>query len=339
MSFAWPAALLLLLLLPLAAAAYVLAQQRRGKYTVRFTNLDLLASVVERTPGWRRHIPSVLYLLGLAALFLALARPHMDVSVPRDGTVILVSDISGSMNATDIKPTRLGAAQASAKSLVAQLPDGFRVALVSFSNAVQVRVSPTTDRKVVNRAIDGLVPNGGTAMGEAILQALDLIQQDAQVNQKAPSPATATPTPTPTPAPGDPARPKAVIVLMSDGAGNTGIDPIDAAAQAKDQGIPIFTIALGTADGVAEVRDNAGRLRRVAVPPDPDTLKQVAATTGAQFFDAPSADQLQAVYKGLGQKIGSDTESRDVSVAFVGAGVAFVVVAGALSLAWFSRFP
>lgn len=338
MTFGTPLALLLLLLVPVAVVAYLLAQRRRSKYAVRFTNLDLLASVVDRTPGFRRHVPAAIYLLALAALFVAMARPHVDTSVPRDGTVILVSDVSGSMNATDIEPSRLGAAQSAAKSLVKQLPDGFRVSLISFSNNVQVRVLPTADRKAVNRAIDGLQPNGGTAMGEAILQALDVINQESALDQGVTPGAAPSPTPTPA-ATGDPSHPKAVIVLMSDGASNTGIDPVDAAGQAKDQGIPIYTVALGTPDGVAEVRDNAGRIRRVAVPPDPDTLKQVADATGAKFFDAPTAEDLQSIYRSLGQKIGSDTESRDITVAFVVPGVVLLIIAGGLSLLWFNRFP
>lgn len=342
MSFATPAALVLLLLLPLAALVYLWAQRRRSRYAVRFTNLDLLANVVGETPGWRRHIPAALYLLSLGALLVAIARPHVTEQVPRDGTVILVSDVSGSMNATDIQPTRLGAAQKSAKSLVSELPGGFRVALISFSNTVTVQVTPTTDHKSVNGAIDDLTPQGGTAMGEAILSALGLIEQDkATATPVANSSDSATPTPSPSPTAtaNDPSHHPAVIVLMSDGASNTGIDPVEAASQAKAMNVPIFTIALGTPDGVAEVRDNLGRLRRVAVPPDPQTLQQVAETTGAKSFTAPTAEQLRSIYSDLGNSIGHDTKSRDVTIAFIVGGLVAAVAAGALSLYWFNRFP
>lgn len=344
MSFDWPAALLLLLLVPLAVGAYFVVQSRRAKYAVRFTNLDLLANVVEGTPAWRRHVPAALYLGALTALLFALARPHTDVQVPKDGTVVLVTDISGSMNATDIRPTRLGAAQSAAETLVKELPGGFRVAVMSFSNVVQVRLTPTTDKKAVDQAIEAMVPNGGTAMGDAILSALDLIASDEQAQaQAAPSgSAAASPTPTPTPtatANGQPGRPKAVIVLLSDGASNTGASPTDAASQAKDANVPVYTIALGTPDGIAEVRDNLGRLRRIAVPPDPDTLKAVSETSGAESFDAPTASQLKSIYASLGEKIGHDTKSRDITPAFVGAGLVLVLVAGASSLFWFNRFP
>ena len=347
MSFEWPAALLLLILVPAAVGAYLLSQRRRAKYAVRFTNLDLLANVVHGAPAWRRHVPAALYLGALTALLFAFARPHMDVQVPRDGTVVLVTDISGSMNATDIQPTRLGAAQGAAKTLVKELPGGFRIAVMSFSNTVQTRLTPSTDKKAVTAAIDAMVPNGGTAMGDAIVGALDLITADEQAQAQAtaaPTGAvTATPTPTPTPPPaqanGQPAKPKAVIVLLSDGASNTGVDPLDAAGQAKDANVPIYTIALGTANGIAEVRDNLGRLRRIAVPPDPNTLKAVSETTGAESFDAPSASQLKSIYSSLGEKIGHDTRSRDITPAFVAAGLVMVVVAGAASLFWFNRFP
>lgn len=340
MSFATPALLVLLLLLPLAALAYLWAQRRRSRYAVRFTNLDLLANVVGETPGWRRHIPAALYLLSLGALLVAIARPHVTEQVPRDGTVVLVSDVSGSMNATDIEPTRLGAAQKAAKTLVGQLPGGFRVAVVSFSNTVTVRVPPTTDRKPVTQAIDNLQPQGGTAMGEAILSALSLIEQANQTAGASPSAASPTPTPIPTPAgSSDPAHHPAVIVLMSDGASNTGADPVEAAGQARAMNIPVFTIALGTPGGVAEVRDNLGRLRHVAVPPDPETLQQVAETTGAKSFTAPTAEQLRSIYRDLGNSIGHDSRQRDVTIAFVVGGLVAAVAGGALSLYWFNRFP
>ncbi|MGE5596165.1 MAG: VWA domain-containing protein, partial [Hyphomicrobiales bacterium] len=169
MSFAWPAALVALLLVPLAIWAYLAVQRRRARYAVRFTNLDLLANVVDEEPGWRRHLPAALYIAALAALLLALARPEVSVAVPKEqATVILVTDVSGSMNAKDVEPTRLAAAQQAAGVLVDELPEGFRVALVTFSTGVQTRVLPTTDREAVRSALEQLRANGGTAMGEAL---------------------------------------------------------------------------------------------------------------------------------------------------------------------------
>ena len=346
MSFAWPAALVLLLLVPLAAAAYIFVQRRRARYAVRFTNLDLLANVVEESPGWRRHLPAALYLLAIAALLLALARPERTTLVPKEqATVILVTDTSGSMNAKDVDPTRLAAAQEAGDVLLNELPNGFRVALVSFSNSVQTRVLPTTDKDAVRRALDALTANGGTAMGDALAHALDLTKA---ADESANAAGGATPSPTPTAAPSQQGGPNQqknnehpfVVVLLSDGFNTAGsIEPLDAAQTAVDMNVPVYTIALGTQDGVAEVTDNLGRTRYVRVPPDEDTLREIAKMTGAQFFSAPNASQLKSVYDDLGSKIGYNKEPREMTHLFAGAGALLVLVAGGLSLLWFNRFP
>lgn len=345
MSFAWPAALIALLVIPVAVALYVVVQRRRARYAVRFTNLDLLANVVEETPGWRRHLPAVLYLGAIAALLLAVARPEREIDVPKqEATVILVMDISGSMNATDIEPTRLVAAQEAGGILVDELPEGFRVALVTFANGVQTRVIPTDDREALRTALAALRANGGTAMGEALAHALDLAQLDDETATAPTNGATATPTPTPTPIPtpasGDEDSPY-VIVLLSDGANTVGsVSPTAAAAHAAELGIPVFTIALGTDDGRVTVVDPAtGRSQVVQVPPDKVTLRRIAETTGAEFFEAPSADQLRSVYDDLGSRIGYDTETREVTHWFAALGAALVLAAGGFSLLWFNRFP
>lgn len=340
-SFASPWLLLGLLLVPLGVVAYLLVQMRRPKYAVRFTNLDLLANVVERTPGWRRHLPAALYVLAIGALVLALARPERNTRIPKEeATVILVMDVSGSMLATDVQPTRLAAAQEAAITLIDRLPDKFRVSLVSFSTGVTVNIAPTDDHEAVKEAVLQLRSKGGTAMGDAMMAALDL----ARPQEPAAIPGT---TPTPTPAPratngGAVAAEElpVVVVLLSDGANTAGsAQPLDAAAEARDLNVPFFTVAVGTQEGVAEVEDNAGRLRRVRVPPDEETLKQVAETTGAKFFAAPTEQELKSVYSELGSRIGYDTEKREVTYWFAGMGAALVLVAGGLSLAWFNRFP
>jgi Ca-activated chloride channel family protein len=350
MSFDAPAALLLLLIIPVGVALYVMVQRRRQRYAARFTNLDLLANVVDESPGWKRHVPAALYALALAVLLLALARPQTTRSVPKEqATIMLVTDISGSMNATDVQPTRLGAAQTSALQLLDELPKSFRVGLISFSNSVNTLVPPTTDRDAVKSALLHLKPNGGTAMGDAIETALD----DLKAANEPPQPdatiagagnASPTPTPTPTPAPvdanGNPIKPTNVIVLLSDGANTLGrTDPLDAANDAKDQNVPIYTIALGTADGVAEVTDQAGRIRRVPVPPDPQTLQTISQTTNGQSFEAPSSQQLQAIYKDIGSKLAHENKDEEITFVFAGIGAAFLVLAAGLSLAWFNRFP
>lgn len=345
MSFTYPLALLLLLAIPLAVAGYLLMQKRRSKYAVRFTNLDLLANVVDSSPGWRRHVPPILSLAALALLLTAFARPEMTIKVPKEeASVVLVTDISGSMNATDVEPTRLAAAQDSALTLLEKLPEKVQVSLISFSSSVTVLVPPTTDREAIELALDRLRPRGGTAMGDALQTALDVVRPP----EVAPVNGGGAPTPSPTPTPsrdgaaGNDASgvPPAFIILLSDGAQTVGdIQPLDAADAAKELGVPIFTIALGTQNGIAEVEDNQGRIRTVRVPPDEATLKEIAEVTGGKFFSAPTKDDLDEIYKDLGSKIGYTEEEREVAWAFAGLGALLIAVSGALSLAWFNRFP
>jgi Ca-activated chloride channel family protein len=336
MSFMWPLALLLLILVPLAVALYILVQFRRPKYAARFTNLDLLANVVEGSPGWRRHIPAVLGLLALTALLLGIARPQFTHKVPKqEATVVLVTDISGSMTATDIEPTRMDAAKTAAHQLVKELPAGFRIALVTFSAGTRTVVAPTTEKAVVDAAIDTLTPVGGTALGDGIGEGIAASQLNTEVADVKPR---GSATPAPTTKQGE--APPVIMVLLSDGANTLGqTDPIDAAQQAKDQDIPIFTIALGTPEGVAIVTDNQGRQRRVNVPPDEETLKEIADMTEAKFFSAPSSDELSQIYEDLGSKIGYDTKKSEATVGFTVAATLLVLAAGGLSLLWFNRFP
>ena len=186
MNFLAPQMLLGLLLVPVAIGFYLWAQRRRSKYAVRFTNLDLLANLTPRRPAWRRHLPPILYLGAIAALLIGLARPTMVIATPReDATVILAMDVSGSMRATDVSPTRLDAAKASALSFIAQLPEGVRVGIVSFASEPVTLVSPTADRAQLKQAIDGLTARDGTAMGDALMQVLDIaekIQTDNEGN-------------------------------------------------------------------------------------------------------------------------------------------------------------
>ena len=335
MSFEWPLGLLALLVVPLGVALYLFAQRRRSKYAVRFTNLDLLANVVQSRPNWKRHVPPALFMLAVAALAISLARPHANVRVPKEeATVILVMDVSGSMAATDVLPTRLQAAKIAAGAFLDAVPAKFRVGLVSFSGSASLGLPPTTDRQLAHEAVERLRANGGTAMGDALVLALDTTLQSVPD-------ATATPAGTrssPDAAKGQ--RPPTVLLLLSDGANTLGrTDPLDAAAQAKELGIPVFTVALGTQDGVVDAEVRGGGTRRDKVPPDEATLKAIASQTGGEFYSALSNDQLQNVYKKLSSKIGYDTEKREVSWAF-GAAAGVLLLAGAgLSLVWFNRFP
>ena len=342
MSTVWPSFLWALLLVPVAVAAYLLGQRRRTRYAVRFTNLDLLANVVTRSPGWRRHLPPALYLLALTGLLLSLARPQAVTLVPKEqATVMLVMDTSGSMNATDVAPSRMISAEQAALTFVNQLPAKFRVGLVSFAGTAQILVRPTTDRVAVQDALASLNADGPTAMGDAIERALEA--------RRPPTPPGPTTTlrnqqfaPPSTTAPPDPSKePPMVVLLLSDGANTQGrTQPLDAARHARALSVPIFTIALGTDTGMVDIPDEqTGQLRRIPVPPDKFTLQRVADATGGRFFTAPSAKDLKAIYRDLGSKIGFVKQRQEITVIFAAAALLLLVAGAGLSLIWFSRFP
>jgi Ca-activated chloride channel family protein len=335
-SVEWPGLLWALLLVPVALAAYLLAQRRRSRYTVRFTNLDLLANVVSAKPGWRRHVPPAFYLLALAALVISLARPQAMALVPKEqATIVLVMDVSGSMNATDVQPTRLVSSQRAASQFIEKLPDKFRVGIVSFASTAQTLTRPTTDRPAVYEAIASLHAEGATAMGDGIERALDV--------KRPPTPPSTGSAARPAPDPGEQGTgvdPPLVVLLLSDGANTQGrTQPMEAASDAKALGVPVYTIALGTDQGMVDVPDETGNLRRIPVPPDELTLQKIAETTGARFFAAPSSRDLKNVYRELGSKIGFIREKQEITVVFSATGLLFLVAGAAMSLVWFSRFP
>jgi Ca-activated chloride channel homolog len=336
-SVQWPGLLWALALVPVALAAYLLAQRRRSRYTVRFTNLDLLANVVSAKPGWRRHVPPAFYLLALAALVVSLARPQALTLVPKEqATIVLVMDVSGSMNATDVQPTRLVSSQRAASEFIEQLPEKFRVGIVSFASTAQTLTRPTTDRPAVYEAIASLHAEGATAMGDGIERALDV--------KRPPTPpstgSSARPAPNPGDQPGGSADAPLVVLLLSDGANTQGrTQPMEAASDAKALGVPVFTIALGTERGMVDVPDETGNLRRIPVPPDKLTLQRIAETTGARFYAAPSNDDLKEIYRELGSKIGFVKEKQEITVIFAATGLLFLVAGATMSLTWFSRFP
>jgi len=344
MTFASPQLLLALLLVPAALVVYLLVQRRRSRYAVRFTNVDLLANIVPKSPRWRRHVPPALYLVAIAALGIALARPSMTVAVPRDeATVVLAMDVSGSMQATDVSPSRLDAAKAAATTFVDQLPAGFRVGLVAFSTDARIVLAPTSDRAQLHAAIANLTAGGGTALGDAIALSVQAGRAAGAANAKG---AAARPStgPSASPAPGAssaPAQPPlAATVLLSDGASSTGrLEPLQAASEAAAAGVPVYTIALGTAAGVVDVADDLGVMHHLSVPPDPETLASIAETTGARTFQAPTATDLATIYKSLGTRVGYTQEQQEVTQWFA-AGALLLVVAGAgLAAVWFNRFP
>ncbi len=379
LTFGSPVLLWALAAVPVLLAAYLLAQRKRTRHAVRFTNLELLATIIPPSARWRRHVPPALALLALGSLLLGVARPQALIPVPKDqATIVMVMDTSGSMAAADVQPTRIGAARQAAKSFLDVLPASFRISVVAFASTTRTLVKPTTDRDAVRAALDSLLPEGGTAMGDAIAVGLEVAQSTIPTATPSPTALPATPTPalptqepdatgtpgaapsTPAPtaipsattAPTFPERHPSAILLLSDGANTDGrTQPLEAARAAARLGIPVYAIALGTPDGVLEVNAGGlpvagvgpgrirGPIRRIEVPPDERTLRQIAEITGGQFFSAPTAGQLRAVYRDIGSRIGFEYERQEVSFAFAAAGAVLLVAAGALSLAWSQRFP
>jgi Ca-activated chloride channel homolog len=325
MSFAAPNALFALALIPLVILALVLAQRRRVRYAVRYPALDVLARVVGEVPRWRRYLPAAFFLLALAALLLGTAKPTARVPVPRDeATVMLVLDVSGSMDADDVEPTRLDAARAAASRFVERLPARFQVGLVAFSDGADTLVQPTTDRITVEQALTTLRADGATAIGDGLGAALDAIQALERPPGQPPVPAD----------PAAPRRVPAVTLLLSDGANTSGSDPLQQAERARQLDVPVFTISLGTPGGVLR---GPGGNRSVA--PDAETLDRIAAVTNARSFQAATSENLSAVYEGLGSRIGFRTEEREVTVAFGAAGLLLLALAGILRSRWIARLP
>jgi Ca-activated chloride channel family protein len=322
MSFAEPVLLIGLILLPLAALAYAALQRKRRRESAAWANPALVPGLVRERPGFKRHVPPLLLFCALAALIVALARPQHTVAAPqRAANVILVTDVSGSMNATDVQPDRLTAAVKAAKTLANKLPPTFRIGLIAFSDYAEQRVAPTTDRSQVKGALDQLAAEGGTAMGDGLERGLFSAR-----------------TPVPNADGNGVRRLPSVIVLLSDGKNTSGqLDPVDVAKQAASVHVPIYTIALGTPDGQVQLRDNFGFLQRVQVPPDIEGLRRIAQVSGGKAFTATEASKLQEIYSGLGTKLSSKSEKREITAAFAGGAILLLLAGGGLSLRWFGR--
>jgi Ca-activated chloride channel homolog len=315
-SFASPIWLLGLLLVPAAIAAATASRRRARRYAVRFTGVPALKLAVGSTPAWRRHLPAALALAALAALVLALAKPQRTVAVPvQRASIVLVTDHSRSMQATDVRPDRLAAAQRAARTFLDQLPKEARVGAVAFSDAPDAVQAPTTEHADARRIIDGQVADGATATGDALQVAIDALVRDRQ-NGK---------------------RPPAAIVLLSDGKTTAGRDPIAVARGAGRVRIPIYTVALGTSDATVPNPYPFGS--PLSVAPDPETLRRIATASGGRAFTAEDDDQLSSIYKRLGSQLGTRKQRREVTAGFAIGGLVLLLGAGAASLRWAGRLP
>jgi Ca-activated chloride channel homolog len=322
MTFLEPARLWLLAVVALLVVLYVVAQRRRRRYAVRFAALPLLERVAPRGPGWRRHAPAAAFLLMATALVTGFARPEAEVRVPREeATVVIALDVSTSMRAEDVPPNRFEVAREAARDFVDLLPERFNIGIIAFSGSVKVAVPPTTDRVLIDQALDDLTLAGGTAIGDALTASVRSIRPatgDAAAIPKAKRPRL----------------PPARIVLLSDG-GNSAGSPIAAGvATAVAAKIAVSTIAYGTPDGVVPLQ---GRL--LQVPVDEEALALIADETGGVAYKAATKDELKEVYSDLGSSLGYRTERREVTSWFIGAGLVAALLAAAGSLAWFSRLP
>jgi Ca-activated chloride channel family protein len=317
LTFATPLGLLALLAIPLALLGLSAARRRRTTYAIRFPAAANLALAAGAVSPWRSRVPAILALAAMAALAVALAKPQRTVAVAVDGaSVVLVTDHSGSMSATDVEPDRLSAAEAAAETFLGKLPKATRVGVVAYSDGPDGTLAPTTDHDRVRATIEAQSAEGATATGEALQVALDTL---------APSGKRA-------------ARPASAIVLLSDGKTTTGRDPVPVARIAKRLGVPVYTVALGTED--ATIPNPVSPLSPpIAVPPDPETLKQIAEVSGGRAFTSGDADQLRSIYSALGSRLATKHEQREMTAGFAGAGLVLLLAAGLLSLPRVGRLP
>jgi Ca-activated chloride channel family protein len=350
MSFQQPVFLVSLLLVGAAAGVWVLAERRRMRYAVRFTNLDVLASVA-RARTWPRYVPPALFALALSTLFVALARPQVDRMVGSErATVILVIDTSRSMQSKDVEPTRLGAAQRAVHTFLDKVPKRLRVGLIAFAGEAQVATPPTTDHDLVGESVDEIgdfLIYGGTAIGDALQAAVALGKRALEQNPDAEGPIAAPSASRDVrtlAASTTPAEPQKLvsILFLSDGAQTRGVlQPLEGAQLAKDAGIPVYTIALGTPGGTVSrgggFFGSAGQV--IQVPPDPVTLRAIANMTGGKFSEARSAKSLKSAYEKLGSSLGREPGKTEITFILVGIAAVLLVASGLLGVFLIPRLP
>jgi Ca-activated chloride channel homolog len=315
MSFAEPIFLLGLLLVPLALLARMAARRRARRHAVRFTAVPSMKRAAAVAPAWLRHLPAALALAALTALVLAMARPERTVAVPLErASIMLVTDHSRSMLAGDVEPDRLTAAKRAATSFLDEVPDPVRVGVVAFSTAPDAVRAPSEDRAEARAVIGDQAADGATATGAALRVAIDTLGQDRR----------------------DGKRPPAAIVLLSDGKTTTGPDPVEVAATARKQRIPVFTISLGTSDATVP---NPGFGPPIPARPDPETLRRIADASGGRAFTAADDEELSSIYRRLGSRLGTKEERREVTAAFAVGGALLLLGAAATSVRRSARLP
>jgi Ca-activated chloride channel family protein len=308
--------LLALLAIPVLIAFYYEQQRRRAVAASAFVTPALTASVAPRRPRWRRHLPMLAFVLALAVLIAAAARPERSVAVPlTNGAIMLANDVSSSMRATDVAPSRLGAAERAAKRFLADVPGTVQVGLLEFARTPTVLQSPTTDHALTQSAFTQLHTSGGTAVGVTILTAVHELGSLPLVHGK---------------------HPPGAIVLISDGASNVGTDPLAAARRAGAQHIPIYTVAVGTPNGTIPVT-RGSRTVTTPVPVSAQQLGEIARLSGGRTFTASNAAGLSAVYTHLAAQLGRKQVKHEITASFAGGGLVLLLLGSVLSLLWFRR--
>ena len=322
MSFGHPILLVALVTVPAAVALWFRLERRRGERAAKWSAPALLPNMLPGDPAWRRIVPLTLFLIGLTLLLAGFARPEATLTVPREGaTVVLAIDVSGSMAAKDVQPTRLAAADAAIRQFLHDLPSKYRVSLVTWSNRASVKVPPTYDRKLIVQALPTKTELEGSALGDAAATAA-IVASKAVGKSK----------------PGAP-HPPAAALLVSDGEQNSGrLRPAEAIAQARKLDVPISTIALGTPDGIVYQKLPGSKYtEQHAVPAAPGQLQALAQGTGGRFFKAHSAAALKQVYKDLGSRMAKESKKREITQWWTMGALGFILVGAALSGIWFRR--
>ncbi|RPJ03015.1 MAG: VWA domain-containing protein [Chloroflexi bacterium] len=335
MSFIWPIMLLLLVLVPLFIAFYLRLQQRRRRLADHYGQLGFVQEARGRGPGFRRHVPPALFLTGLTILVIALARPQAVVNLPRvEGTVILAFDVSGSMAADDLKPTRIEAAKAAARTFIDRQPSTVQIGVVAFSDGGFAVQQPTNDKETILASINRLTPQRGTSLAQGIFASLNAIAADKGQGPLEYSNLTPTVAPTPTPVPAG-TYGSAVIILLSDGENNVSPDPFAAAQTAADRGVRIYTVGIGSAAGVNLHVNGFNVHTRL----DEATLQQIAQIAGGSYFNAGNEQDLGEIYSNLSPQLAIKPEEMEMTSIFAGASILVLLLGGFFSLLWFSRMP
>jgi Ca-activated chloride channel family protein len=348
-TFLWPSALWFLAGLPLLVALYLWLLRRKKQAAIAFPNLALVKAALGPRQSMRRHLPPALFLSALALMILALARPATEMTLPsQHETVILAMDVSGSMRADDVKPTRLAAAQTAARAFIRDTPKSTRIGLVSFAGSAALVQPPTANRDELTAAIEQLQLQHATAVGSGILVSLKALfpDQDFDVRpsghmrasrSSAAAGGSSAPINTPAKAQQKPVPPgsykSAVIILLTDGQTTTGPDPVDAARLAAERGVRVFTVGVGTPDG--QILTGEGWSIRVRL--DEDALKVIADMTRAEYFFAGNAPDLKKIYEGLNSKLVMEKKETEVTALFTAVAGLLALLAGVLSMLWFNR--